>query len=453
MGFQQLLSTILGRKWLILIVTLISVGTAIFSNRYVEEAYTATSTLVIDFENQAADDSESMLPAMLQSNYLNTQVGILESRHVALKVVDSLQLSDKETWIKRFQLATNGKGSIREWIADTVLKSVAVQSRSSNRLVNISYKSGDAEYAALMANEFAEAYTITNLELTIDPAKRNADWVDEQVADLREELEVAQKKLTVYQQEKGIIATDERLDFENQQLNDITKKLVSAQTEAEEAKSRLQQLDKVAKRGAYESLPDVIANAYIQQLKTELNLKETTLADISTTHGSRHPTFLRLQEEVGKLRSRVRSEVRKVVAGLKGRLELAVSQQDALTKAQQEQKDKLLSFKKERGSLVPLMREVRNAQQNYDEALNRFQQFSMRSSVSQTNVTVLNPAVTPIRADGPKSFQKLLLATVLGLFTGIALALLFELKNRKIRNEDDLQDASGVTVLGVLEKS
>ena len=99
------------------------------------------------------------------------------------------------------------------------------------------------------------------------------------------------------------------------------------------------------------------------------------------------------------------------------------------------------------------MREVRNAQQNYDEALNRFQQFSMRSSVSQTNVTVLNPAVTPIRADGPKSFQKLLLATVLGLFTGIALALLFELKNRKVRNEDDLQDAAGVTVLGVLEKS
>ncbi|MEE9343833.1 MAG: Wzz/FepE/Etk N-terminal domain-containing protein [Gammaproteobacteria bacterium] len=454
MGFQQLLSTILGRKWLILAVTLLSVLTAIISNRFVEDTYTAAATLVIDFESQSADESDTMLPALLQSNYLNTQVGILESRHVALKVVDSLQLAEKERWKNGFETTTGGQGAIREWVADSILRKVSVKSRSSNRLVNVEYTSPDAEYAALMANEFAEAYTITNLELTIDPARKNAAWIDEQVADLRLKLETAQTSLTEYQQEKGILAADEKLDVENQQLNDLTRKLVTAQSEAEEARSQLAQLDAFSGRNnAYETLPDVLASNYIQQLKLELNSKEAQLADVSTTHGARHPTYLRLKKEVSSIRSKIKSETSTIVSGLRSRLELAASQQIALEKAQTRQKDKLLGLKKGRGDLVPLLRDVENAQRNYDEALNRFQQFSVKSSVSQTNVTVLNPAVMPMSADGPASFQKLILATILGLFMGSVLSLLFELKNRKVRTEDDLVDASGVTVLGVLEKS
>jgi uncharacterized protein involved in exopolysaccharide biosynthesis len=99
------------------------------------------------------------------------------------------------------------------------------------------------------------------------------------------------------------------------------------------------------------------------------------------------------------------------------------------------------------------MREVESAQRNYDNALERLNQYSMQSRLDQTNVTVLNPAVTPLFPSSPKVKLNMALGLMLGLMLGVGLTLLLEMVGRKVRTEQDLVDSTGVPLLGMLPKA
>ena len=109
---------------------------------------------------------------------------------------------------------TGGAGSFENWLADRLLKWLKIETSQSS-VIQISYTSGDARFAAQAANAFAKGYIDTMLELRVEPTQRTATWFDEQLKGLRVNLEDAQAKLTEYQRQKKIVATDEKLDVGN----------------------------------------------------------------------------------------------------------------------------------------------------------------------------------------------------------------------------------------------
>ncbi|WP_223673088.1 hypothetical protein, partial [Proteus terrae] len=87
----------------------------------------------------------------------------------------------------------------------------------------------------------------------------------------RENLEAAQRKLSAFQQEKGIIATDERIDVETARLNELSAQLVSLQAVTADAISRR------AQTGL--SSPDAMNSAVIMGLKADLARQEARLKE------------------------------------------------------------------------------------------------------------------------------------------------------------------------------
>jgi uncharacterized protein involved in exopolysaccharide biosynthesis len=149
-----------------------------------------------------------------------------------------LQL-ENDPAIKESFSNSGGQGmSLRDWIADALMESFSVEPLRDSRVINLSFESGNPDRAAQIVNAYAQAYIDTTLELTMEPASRSADWFDSQLQVLRARVEQAQAKLTDYQQSKGIVALDDRLDIENSRLNEISKNLVAAQKDTADARSR-----------------------------------------------------------------------------------------------------------------------------------------------------------------------------------------------------------------------
>ena len=59
--------------------------------------------------------------------------------------------------------------------------------------------------------------------------RQAATYFTGQIKSLRVDLEAAQSKLSAYQQEHGLVSTDNRLDVESARLNDLSSQLVQAQ--------------------------------------------------------------------------------------------------------------------------------------------------------------------------------------------------------------------------------
>ncbi len=245
MNFPLIVQLLRARAVFIVFVVGVTLLAALAFTLQQTKRYTASSSLVLTFKDAGPFDSRG-LPTQLAGSYMATQVDIINNRNVAVKVVDQLGLSDDpvaaERYMKRHKgnpdWSSEGVPNLREVIADAFLDDLTVRPARESRVLSVEVMSADPQYAAQIADAFTQAYIDATLELSMEPARRNAAWFDTQLKVLQTRLEEQQQKLTEYQQQRGIVAIDERLDTETRRLEDLSSKLTAAQANTYEVRSR-----------------------------------------------------------------------------------------------------------------------------------------------------------------------------------------------------------------------
>jgi len=450
MNLQQFLR-ILRARWLLMVITLaITVGTTIIVSLILPKRYTATATVVVDFKG-IDPISGGILPILPIGSYLATQVDIIQSHSVARRAVDLLKLADNPAAKELYMRETEGKGNIRDWLADLLIKYLKVEPSRESSVINISYSGNDPRFSAAVANAIVQSYVNTNLELKIAPARQTNTFFNEQIKSLKDNVEKAQQALSAYQREKGIIATDERLDVENNRLNDLSSQLVAAQAQTYDAQSRQRQVQEFVTKGQVpDTLPDVLSNPVIQGLKVNLTQLEAKQNDLSSKVGKNHPSYQSVSAEIEGVKRKLIDEMKTISGTLANSASLAQKREDQVRASLAAQRAKVLEMKKVRDDLAVLMREAENSQRAYDGAQGRMTQTKLESQTTQTNVMVINEAIEPIEPSSPKILLNTILSVILGLMLAVGFALLREMSDRIVRSEADLTEALGVPVLGVL---
>jgi chain length determinant protein EpsF len=450
MTITQFLGILRARWWIALGTLLITVGGTVGVSLMLPKQYTAITTMVVDFKGMDPILG-IMLPAQMMPGYMATQVDIIQSKKVATNVVKSLGFAQSPVVRQQWMEATEGKGSVEDYFADILLKQLDVKPSRESSVIVLSYTGTDPRFAAVVANAFAEQYQKANLELRVEPARQSAAWFDERLQQLRKELEEAQTRLADYQREKGFTAVDERMDLESARLQELSAQYSAAQGQAADAQSRMRQLNEFMSRGASpETLPDVLANPLIQSLKSLLNQTEGRLEQISSQLGTNHPEVKRLQADIESQRAKIKTEIGSAASAIRNTANIALRREADLRDQLAAQKAKLLRSTQGRDQFMVLLKEVDNAQKAFDIASQRFQATSLESQASQTNISVLSPALPPIEPSSPKVLLNALLSISLGTMLGVGLALLIELLNRRVRSARELAEAVGAPVLGVM---
>lgn len=252
---------------------------------------------------------------------------------------------------------------------------------------------------------------------------------------MRDKLEQAQARLSKYQQEKGLVGADNRLDVETERLNELTRQLAAVQGKVAEAASRHS-----VTQGAADESPDVVGNVLVQNLKAALSQAEANLAQLAPRVSANHPQYQAAKAEVDKRRAELAKQVDLVYRSVGSNSRMVEQGQAGLEAAIAAQKARILQLNHERDEVSLLAREVDSAQEIYDAAIARFSQTSIEGGSNQTDVAVLSPALPPMKPTSPKVLLNMLLSVVLGTAFGIALALLLEMLDQRVYSADDLTD-------------
>lgn len=474
---SQLLRMLGNRKLLIVFTALTTLAVALAVTLTQPRKYFAEATILVEVRDPQ-DEVDRQPNVRLEPNYMTTQLGILSSRRVAEDAVDKLLtqgigMDMLLPPVTQPGIAAKAKKTVLEWlqainvdvlqddeapkhlgpansetVVDHVLKHLAVDLTNNSRLMTVGYTDVNPETSSLIVNAIADAYVETRLAISQNPAKRIAEWMELQLVDFRERLTEAQDRLTNYQQEKGIVATDSRLDVEVAYLNSLTNQLVEAEAEAGNWRSRIDQIDRAVASGQpVEAIPEIYKNQVIQDLKSELAKKDSVVSELSAEYGERHPVFVAAKADADQIRRRLKQEIQATVQGVRGDQVSAVAREEKLRAALDSQREKLLSLRQSRGDLPALVREVENAQSSYETALQEAQRFSLIGSLDETNAVILNRATTPSTHSSPKVKRNLLSSIGVGLLLGIVFALILESTQRRVRHSDDLRDLDDIPVL------
>jgi len=436
---KQILLALRARYKIALLVMLCTVAGAQVVNQYLPRQYLATAAVAFDVRSPDPV-AGVILPVMLA-----TQVEIIKSNRVTLKVAEALKLTDdpkiKAQWLE----SSRGEGKFEAWLAVTLRKSLEVVPSRESNVIRIAYKASDPVFAAAAANAFAEAYVDATVELRVEPARQNSRWLAEQGQSLRENVERAQAKLWAYQQKAGIVVTDERLDIETTRLGSLAAQLTTLQEQIADARSK-------QKSGA-DALPEVMQSPLVIALRTDIARQEVKLREAAGNLGSNHPQYKRMETELAELRNRLESETRNVARSFSASREVGSGREAEVKAAIEAQRKRLMELRGARDQIAVLQRDVDAAQKIYDTVMQRFNQTNLESQTTLTSASLFSPANEPAAPAFPKPLRTMmLLSVVLGLGLGIGAAVLLEMLDPRIRSADHLAAMLQMPVLAVIKR-
>jgi uncharacterized protein involved in exopolysaccharide biosynthesis len=195
----------------------------------------------------------------------------------------------------------------------------------------------------------------------------------------------------------------------------------------------------------------VLQSPVIQSLKAALSQAEAKKPDVAARLGKNHPDYQAVEGEITNLRTRIAQESANIAASLGSTTQANLRREDGVRQALEAQKKRVLDLKYQHDQAAMYQSDVTAAQRDLDEVSQRLAQSNLESLTQQTNVVQLSTATAPSSPSSPKLVINLLVAIFLGGVLGIGTALATEMRDRRVREDEDIVDLLGVPLLGKLE--
>jgi len=428
--------------------------------------YRAQTTIQIDQEaakvlgTEQTDSSASIQDA---ERFLETQIGVMQSRSVALSVVRDLRLTADDRFLLAMdvdpQLAADSELPLAEARQDLVLKTLAENLTVSlprvSRLAAISFDSPDAELSARIANAFAENFIRNNLQRKFEASAYAREFLSDQLKQAQERLEESERAAVNFARETGIIDASKGIsrggeDSAQSLTTSTLVQLNQAHAEALAKRAQAERKWQAVSAAPVLSLPEVITNPAVQQLSVMRADLQARVEEEAQRRTAEHPAVRQLQQRLQEIESQQMTVARRIRDSVKTERDIATSQEAAIKRQVEEFKGSTLTEQTQAVQLSILRREANTSRQQYEALLQRFNQLNAEAGVQSNNVSVVDKAAVPPEPTWPKLPLNLALALFLGIGLSAATILAREQLFAKLISPDDIKDRLGLPVLGAI---
>ena len=116
----------------------------------------------------------------------------------------------------------------------------------------------------------------------------------------------------------------------------------------------------------------------------------------------------------------------------------------------EEQKATTFGLKDASVGYAMLAREVDTNRQLYDSVLQRMKEMGMAAELRTSNVSIIDPAETPLGPSRPNTSKNLLFGVGLGLVGGVGLAFIVDFLDNTLKTPEDVEQYLHLSSLGII---
>jgi len=465
---------IMKRRWIIIALFLIVLITTAIGTFTMQPVYRGTVSIQINKENpQVVDFKEIFSVNMWDQDYYQTQYKVLESRSLARRVIQTLKLSEHpefqpkpETPFQQmksqiirpiFRLFTFSKRrSTSQKDSSETLKETALVSQflgglkiepvRNSRLVKVHFDSNSPELCAQIPNTLATSYIQQSVESRFIATEQVKEWLSKQLEDLKAKVERADEALQAFGSKHDIISLEDKENVPLQRLNELNDSL----TKAEADRMTKEVFYRQTKDRTFDSLPTVLENKLIMDLKQAYIQLETQWTKLSETYKPEYPEMVRIKSQMQSIQKRMDLEIGKIVSGIKNEYELSLRKETLLRHAFEQQKARVMAMKEQAIQYNILKREADTNRELYKGLLQRMKEAGVSAGLTISNIQVVDQAEVPTSPYKPNKRLNLLLAAVIGLFLGVGLAFFFEYLDNTVKTPEDVEQLTRLPSFGMV---
>lgn len=495
---RQIMHTLWRRKMIIIATSFIITLLAVLGVMQATPLYVAEAQLVVERQRDRTLEFRQVLQGGRFDHYTNrTEAAVLMSRGLAGKVVDELDLVNHplfnsslaepkpEGLLDRIDLRGFVRSLIPDWVRDELrggdkktkaseetytkaemaayfredvledfLSGVDVDSSESSRVLDVQYISTDPEFAAQAANALAEVYINETVLRKFAANARATDWLNQQVSELRQRLEVSRNALEAHRRTMGFVDVKGESSVLGQQLGQLNIDLVRARSGRAEADARYQQIQKLLQsEGGSESAATVLDSQLIQRLREQEAAVIRQLGELKTQLRGRHPKLILKESELSDLQNKISREVEKITTSLGNELEIAEIRERTTADEIERLKQAILKQNESVVTLRALESEVAANDAIYQTILTRFKETDVQDDATQqADARLISPAVPPLRPSYPRKTLIVFVALMASFVVGIVLVFILEHLDVGFRSIPQIEQITGVPSLGIMPK-
>ncbi len=466
---------------LVLVVAIVAVVTY-----RAEPIYEASVQILIEPENRNVVLFKEVIEQDdADKDYQQTQHRILQSRSLARRTVDKLQLwsnpelgyaapGEAETtgwrgaWLKARAYAARVSGGVippppapstpsdgetgnEARTIDAFVSRLTVVPVRNSRLVDVRMRSRDPQLAADMANALAQNYIDQNMETKLGVSKQASDWLAEQLETQRKQVEATEVALQRYRERNDALSLDEPNNIVLQKLTALNTAVTQAKTARIEKEAVFRHAQSVkSDPTALNSVATILTNAYIQQLRADVADLQRQQMQQAERLGERHPDMVRMKSTLQMAEQKLRAEVDRVLLSLQSQYEAALEQEKSLVGALEAQKNEALALNRKAIDYGALQREAISARQIFETLLQRTRETGISGELKSNNIQIIDPADIPRAPVWPQKRRNLLLALLGGAVFAVVLAFFVDYLDNRIKSPDEIRSALGLPLIGLV---
>jgi polysaccharide biosynthesis transport protein len=426
--------------------------------------YTATTTLLLHRESlkilSLSTDTLSQLPDTMHDFY-RTQYEILASRELAARVIRQLDLKHEpplEKYLSRGSWASFTKWFGELWegpsgsrgkllgveakLIDKYEKMLGIEPVLETQLVKIAFTSPDPDLSARVANMHAKMFVEEGLQLRAQLSTEGERFLRGELDQLQSRLETSERKLNEYRRAHGIVENLEQLGDSSDQANIAVARMADLShllTQVTADRIKLAAEVSLIRSGHYDSIPAVVNDAHIQKLKEEISISQSRLSSILAQFSAHYPKAIELTAEADELSTELKTDVQTTVLGIRNSYEVATERERRLQQQLDAQKEKVLELHDERVKDALLVRDVDTNRQLYDSVVQRIKELGISAQDSTSNVSIVEPAVSPTRPSSPRIFLSLVTTATVAPILACCLAFLFGTMSHRLETSEDIE--------------
>jgi polysaccharide biosynthesis transport protein len=452
--------------------------------------YEARAQLLIERDARRATSIDAALQDPSRGYYDDgfylTQYKIIQSRSMALRTVEALDKSgppEKIPTVSGFSFSLSGLLSsaisavtrlfdnsaeaepavpeepdpaVQETAVQAAkvarfLGSLSVVGVRNSSLVDLTFRSPDAEYAMRAVNELANQYRLRNLDSRQVASKEANDFLSQQLAEQRTKLEESEAALVRYREMHNAASVDDRQNIVVQKLTELNAQVTLAKIDRIDKQSLYNQIESVRKSGgSLEAVPVVMANEVVQKLKMEIAGLEEKRVQMAAQYGPNWPPMKELGASIANARQRLDLEVDGVVNGVKNAYLAAQEKENALIGALESQKGEARGLDRKSVEYAALEREAAGNRQLYENLMQRTKETGVSGQFKSSNVEIVDAAEQPRWPVLPNVRRDLMVAAAIGLMLAFGLVLGFEYFDSRIKSPDEIKTHLGLPFLGLV---
>jgi polysaccharide biosynthesis transport protein len=458
-GIDDVLGLLRRNLLIIVCTTLIGIALGVAYVVYAPPLYSANAQIILDSRRLQVYQQQPVLtdPPMDIAS-VESQMQILQSKAIALLVVRNLKLANDPTFIEQSQgvmgwlfgllpmrpslTAPLSDADRSEMAAEAIQQNLKVARVGASYVIDITFRSGAPERAAQIANAVADAFLADQKESRYQSMQRTTAWLQERLAELRDQQRNADRSLADFKTKNNIVAANSQ-PIKQDELNLLNNQLVAARNRASEVQAKLDRIEAIIRSSSSATAPgapdptvsDTLTNPVITKLRDKYLDYAAREADYSAKYGSNHYAVLNLRRQIREIRGSILDELRRIAETYKSDLEIARQHQDDL------EKNFASAVTQSGGPLRELQSSADSYRALYEGLLQRYVQSVQELSSPTTEARLLTHASPPTSKSGPKAILIAALTSIGGLMVGVGISVFRQMTDRVFRTPDQVEAA------------